>query len=230
MHINRLSAPRNWKISRKSTKWIVKPSPGPHPLHRCLPISMIIRDMLGHAETMREVKKILNSKSVLVNNRVVLDVRYPVGVMDIITIMEFNESYLLLINEKDYLSLFRIKNSKEPMKPSKIINKTYVKGGKVQLNFYDGTNLLLPDKKQDKYTVGDSLLIDLKTRKVVKHLKLEKGAFVYLTSGKYVGKMGVVQDMKKNKVFEDAIVVKAGSESLETLKSYAFVMEENTLS
>lgn len=230
MHVARLSSPKNWKIPKKSTKWIVRPSPGPHPLNRCLPISIIIRDKLGYAETMKEVKKILNNGDVFVNHKVVRNLKYPVGIMDAINIKKFDESYLLLINEKGYLSLSKVKHGSDNARPLKIKNKTHIKSGKVQLNFYDGTNMVLPDRKQDKYSVGDSLLIDMKQKKIIRHLRLEKGAHVYLTAGKHVGKVGVVEDMKKNQLFEDTIIVKIGNESIETLKSYAFVIEEKTLS
>lgn len=31
-HLKRIAAPKTWPIKRKEHKWIVRPTPGPHPL------------------------------------------------------------------------------------------------------------------------------------------------------------------------------------------------------
>ncbi|MHA1832356.1 MAG: 30S ribosomal protein S4e, partial [Candidatus Baldrarchaeia archaeon] len=44
-HLKRLPAPRFWPIHKKEFKWTVRPSPGPHPMNRCLPLLLIVRDI-----------------------------------------------------------------------------------------------------------------------------------------------------------------------------------------
>ena len=60
-HLKRLAAASCLKIKRKEFKWIVKPSPGPHPKNLCIPLAVLIRDYLGFARNMREVKYIFFS-------------------------------------------------------------------------------------------------------------------------------------------------------------------------
>ena len=41
-HMKRTAAPRKWKVPRKTTKWVVRPNPGAHPLEYGISISYII--------------------------------------------------------------------------------------------------------------------------------------------------------------------------------------------
>ena len=58
-HLTRHAAPAFWPILRKEWRWAVKPSPGPHSIERCLPLLIIVRDILGYAKTAREARKII---------------------------------------------------------------------------------------------------------------------------------------------------------------------------
>ena len=65
----------------------------------------------------------------------------------------------------------------------------------MQVNFYNGNNMLV-DKNE--YKVGDTLVLSLKDKNIVKHLKMEEGATVYLTKGKHVGSIGVLKKVLKS--------------------------------
>ena len=92
--------------------------------------------------------------------------------------------------------------------------------GKVQLNFYDGKNKLA---EKNDYKVGDSILLSLPDQKISKHLKLQKKATIFLTSGKHVGETGKIEDIAENKI----IYKDHNGELVETLKEYAFVIGED---
>ena len=53
-HLKRLAMPRSWPLPRKTTVWVTRPSPGGHSLERCMPVNLIIRDVLGRAQSSRE--------------------------------------------------------------------------------------------------------------------------------------------------------------------------------
>ena len=84
--MKRLNAPRALRIHRKEKKWTVKPSPGPHPIEKSIPLSLIIRDVLDLADTLRETKKIISNGDILVDGAVKKDYKLPVGIMDIVYI------------------------------------------------------------------------------------------------------------------------------------------------
>ncbi|MBU1203760.1 MAG: 30S ribosomal protein S4e [Nanoarchaeota archaeon] len=229
MHLNRINAPKNWNIKRKSSKWIVRPSPGSHSINRCLPLSIIIRDILGYADTVRESKKILHNKEILINKKPVTNHRSSVGIMDILEINKAGKFFIMAITEKNHLTLKEINKEQANQKISKIINKIPLKGGKIQVNCHDTNTFVLKDKKEDKYTIGDSVIFDLNTKKVVKHLKLEKGAVVYLLAGKYVGKKGIVNEIIKKKYHQDVVSMTIGKEEAKTLKNYTIVIEDKAI-
>ena len=220
-HILRLAAPKSWPIKRKNLKYIAKPSPGPHKLENCITLNLILKDLLKYAETEREVKKILNSGKVLVNKLIRKDHRFPVGIIDTIEIPSLNEYYRLLFNKKGKFILKKILKEDAELKLSKIIGKTMIKNKKIQINLYDGGNIIVG---KDEYKLGDTILTS--NNEIKKHLKLEKGALIYLIGGKHVGSVGKIQDFHKVSRSQDKIIFKIGNELHETSKEYAFVIDK----
>ena len=45
-HMKRLTMPRTWPLPRKTNVWVQKPDPSGHPLEMCMPIGIILRDVL----------------------------------------------------------------------------------------------------------------------------------------------------------------------------------------
>lgn len=219
-HLNRLNAPKTWPIKKKKgIRFIARPLPGAHSLKQGITLSIVVRDILNYAKTAKELKTILNSGKILVNKEVRKTPRFSLGLMDIIEIPETKESYVLLLNKKNKFYLQKNKNSNE--KICKIKGKTLLKKGKVQLNLLDGINLIV-DK--DVFKVGDSVVLDLQNHKIKKHLKLEKGATIFLVSGKHLGSVGVVEDIQQSEFEKPKLIFKTKKEKFETLKEYAFVI------
>ncbi|MFH1839577.1 MAG: 30S ribosomal protein S4e [Nanoarchaeota archaeon] len=220
-HISRLNAPKCWTLLRKETRWIARPLPGPHPLNRSVTLNMVLKDILGYAKTTREVKNILNKGLVKVDNKIRKDHKFPIGIMDVISIEETKEYFRVLINQKGKIVLIPIKKEEASLKPRKITNKTNLKKKKLQFNFLDGTNMLL----KGKFDTNDTLLFDLSKNELKETLKLEKGVLVYIIAGKQIGKIGVVKEIEKKKDTQPAqIVFTKDKQELKTLKDYAFVI------
>ena len=74
-------------------------------------------------------------------------------------------------------------------------------------------------KKKTEYKTGDTLLYDLKSKKISQHIKLEKGAQILLIGGKHVGKIGTLEEVQGRK-----IIFKVDKDQFETLRKYAFVI------
>lgn len=220
MHLKRISAPKIWAIKRKERKYIARPIPGPHSLDNCITLNILIKDFLKQAITEKEVKYILNNGKILINKVARKDHRFPVGVMDIIEIPELKEKYILLYNQKNRFALSPITDA--DTKLCKIIGKTVIKNKKIQINLHDGQNILL-DK--NNYAVGDTILWDLKNKKLKDHIKLEKGVSIYLTNGTYKGNIGKLQNIEEKEGSEEPrITFLLGKETHTTLKKYAFVV------
>jgi len=223
-HLSRLAAPKSWPIKRKGIKWIARPRTGSHSLDNCITINVILKNILKHANTTREVKNILHDSKVLVNNTPIMDHKFAVGIMDIVSIPTIDQYYLVLLNKKNKFILRKINQKESLLKLMKIVNKTPLENKKIQINFYDGRNKIV-DK--DGYKVGDTLVMDLQKNEVKYHLKLEKSASIYLAGGKHVGIIGTLDQIKSSKDnTPNKIILKHEDKTIETLKKYAFVVND----
>ena len=216
-HLKRLNAPKTWKVKRKGIKFITKPSPGPHSKRMCMPLNIVLRDKLGYASTTKEIKHILLNKEILIDGKRRQELKYPLGFMDVLDIPELKEYYRMLLDNKGYLILLKIDKKEANLKPCKIMNKTILKGGRTQLNLSHGINKLV-DK--DSFKTGDTLVLEMPKQDVKEHIKLEKGAYVFMTGGTHVGTHGVVEEVKLHTIFFKS----SSGKSYETLKRYALVI------
>ena len=216
-HLKRIAAPKTWQILRKNTKYIIKPSPGTHSIPMGMPLSVILKEVLSHAKTSREVKKVLNTNEIKIDGTSRKDFRFQVGLFDTME-LSTGECFRMTINKNGKLHLVTVKKDEVNSKPCRIVGKTMVKG-KVQLNLYDGNNLLV-DK--DGYKVGDTVILSLPDKKITKHLKLDKKSSIFLIGGKHIGETGHVEDISGSKI----IYKDSHGNMIETSKSYAFVVGE----
>jgi len=211
-HLKRYNAPTSWTLLRKTTKFVTKPSPGPHGTAQAMPLSMWLRT-LGLAKTQREIKKILQNKKVLVDGRRVLNQRFPVGMFDILSIPEVNLAYHIGIDTKGRLTLEKLEGA-ALQKPCQIIGKTVLKNNKIQIHLYDSRNISL-DKNM--YCVGDTIVVQVPEQKVVKHIPLAQGSKIILVGGSHVGTTGMVEKIEGRRLW-----CKSPEGTIETRKQYAY--------
>ncbi len=195
-HMKRLPAPRSWAISRKTDFWVSKPSPGPHPVDRSMPLGLILRDMLHVCDTAREARHILNSRHVRVDGRVVTDPKFPVGLMDVVALEETKAYYRMLVDTRGRMHLQAIEAPESKWKLCRIENKTTVRGGKTQVNLHDGRNLLL---EKDAHRTGTTLKLALPEQKVLGTYDLGEGVTALITGGKHVGELAHVLAVQKTR-------------------------------
>ena len=218
-HLARLAAPKTWNIQRKGIQFVTKSDAGPHSITHSVPLNTLLKEILDYAGTTREAKKILNAGQTKIDGKIRKNSRFPIGIFDTIEFTNINENFRLIVNKKGKLVLIRIKSEETGIKPCKIIGKTAV-GGKIQLNLYDGKNIIVSNSS---YRVGDSLLLSLPDQKITKHIKLDKKSTIFLIGGKHIGETGHVEDIVENKI----IYKDKNGNMVETLKKYAFVVGEN---
>ena len=142
-HMKRLTMPRSWPLPRKSSVWIQKPNPCGHPLERCMPLGVILRDVLGVAQNRREAKKIAHSRQIKVDGELETDTGRGVGLMDVLTVGENNYRCILDTNGK--LRYRPISAKDASTKFFRVTGKTTIKGGKTQLHLHDGRNIIFEE-------------------------------------------------------------------------------------
>lgn len=182
--------PRSWPLPRKTSIWVQKPNPSGHSIENCMPLTLILRDVLAIAHTKREAKKILHSRKILVDGRIETDSARGVGLMDVLTIDGINYRCILDTNGKLRYRIISEKSAKS--KICMVTGKTTIKGGVTQLHLHDGRNILLDSTSQ--YNTGDSIVISLPEQKILTHLPMEKDSLAYLIGGNHIGETAKITD------------------------------------
>ncbi len=221
-HLKRLNSPKIWGLPRKGTKWVTRPSSGPHVLKRSIPLNILLKDFLKISKTTKESKQLLSQGQIKVDNKIRKDIKFPVGLFDTISIEGVKEYYRLLLNNRGKFTLKKITDKEALLKPRKAIRKTIIKGKKTQITFYDGHNVL---NLKDNIKLGQTVMFDLSTNKVKEVIDFEKGNTIYITDGRQQGKVGILSNIEDRKGFiSPEIEFKVGKEVLKTKKEYALVI------
>jgi len=230
-HLTRHAAPAFWPVLRKEWHWVVKPSPGPHPIERCLPLLIIVRDILGYAKTARGARKIIAQGQIKVDGRVRRNYKYPVGLMDVLEIVKINKFYRVIPYPVKYMVLHEISPEEAKYKLVRIENKTTVKGGHIQLNLHDGRNILVKvsdptNPEEDVYKTFDVLKISIPDQQILDHYRFELGSIAIVTDGRNVGRVGrIVEITEMFKKSRNIVTLEdKNGDRFQTIQDYIFVI------
>ncbi len=211
----RITAPKSYRINKRAAKYVAKNRGDSD----SIPVVVVLRDILGLAKDAKEVKNSINKGIVLVDGKPVNDYRQPVGVMDILTAGD--HSYRAVPTRRG-VGFVEISDKDSKIKLSRIDNKTVVKGGKIQLNLHDGTNMLL---NKDEYNTKDVLLLEVPDRNIKKNLDYKEGASVVIIKGKNSGSLGKIDKIEVEKSSRyNKVYVDIDGEIIEFPEPYVFVI------
>jgi len=231
-HLKRKPAPAFWPIHRKEAVWTVKPNAGPHSIARSIPLTLVLRDMLGLAKTRGEVKAIVSREKVMVDGKVQKEELFPTGLMDVISIPDVEKWYRMLPSEKG-LTLHPISRDEAGFKLCRVENKIILNGGNLQLNLHDGRNMLIrlkdPKKpEEDVFKTLDTMKIGLPNQEVLGHLKLTEGVQALIVGGKNIGRHGkiVAVEHREGQKRKNALITIEDSKGnrFQTTIEYVFVV------
>jgi len=214
-HLKRQKIPKSWPIPRKGTKYVVRPSLNPE---KGVPILIILRDILKIAQNRKEVKKALNSKNILLNNKIVKDEKINALLLDVIGVIPSKKYYKVELSENGKFAINEIKESESKHKISKIINKRTLKGKKTQLNLSDGRNVL----SKIVCEVNDSVLINFDKNKIEKCISMKEKSKAIVFSGKHSGKYGIIDKINKERKMAE---LKTDKEIINVLIKQIMVVE-----
>ncbi len=232
--LKRLNTPKFLQIKRKHGKFFVKTSPGPHGNRDCLPLLHVVRDLLKLADTHREAKKLIGLGHFKVDGKVIRDKNYPIGLMDIFSVEKSNKHYRILPDSHYGLILHEIPEDESLFKLCRVNQKTTIKGGHIQLNLHDGRNILIKVKNpqnpsEDVYKRMDILKISVPDQDIIKVLKFKTSNLAIIMSGKNIGQVGKITNIKKQFGPKASTVsIEHNGEHTETLYDYTFVIGEDS--
>ena len=218
MHIKRMTIPKTWPLPKKEKIYIVR-GKGSHSLKLSLPLLVIFRDILKDVNTRKELKKILLKGEIMVNNEIIKNENFSVGLFDRIYVKKYDKGFSLILDINRQLKIMEISKDKMQKKPFKVIGKRVLDNKKIQVNLYGGWNILT----SEKLNIGDSVLISLKDKKIVETLKFAKGSFALVISGKHMGEHGKIESV------DNKVTLTIKNKKIMIPKENVFVIEENEI-
>jgi small subunit ribosomal protein S4e len=225
-HMKRQMSPTFWPIHRKEAVWSVKPSPGPHPSKLSTPLTVVLRDFLGMAETAKEAKRSINEGKVKVDGKIRKNERYSIGLMDVLELPDSDQSFRVLPEHGGRFILHPISKAETEYKLCRIVGKTTIRGGKTQLNLHDGRSVLIED---GSYAVGDIVKLDVVEQEILDHIDFKPGVRVIIIGGRSQGQFGILLELGPEPGKKRTATIRTPENNdVRTLASYVFAVGTET--
>jgi small subunit ribosomal protein S4e len=218
-HLKRLPSPSFWPIHVKEFKWVTKPKAGPHSMKIAIPLSVVLREILGYAKTRKEAKLIVSKGIVKVDGKVRKDHKYPIGLMDVIEITDAKSTFRMVPFKSKGLSLLKITKDEGKFKLCQIDNKIFLSDEGTQLNFNDGRNVVLSkDSAQSvsSYNTRDTIKMEIPAQKILGQFKFAEGKYGLAVAGRNIGRHGKIVGI------ESATASKRATVSIQDQKGQTF--------
>lgn len=193
LKIKRAMAPSFWQISRKDKRFVVRTAPGPHPRSYSYPLLVVLRDILGLARTRREALTVLNDGNVRIDGRVVKSEAFPVGLMDVLELVNAGKSYRI-VPSLGRLVPVEVNEKEKELKMCIVKSKKTTKGAKIGYGLHDGRTIFLEAEVDLK--PGDACMIKVPSQQFQSSFRLNKGGIALLIKGERSGEIATVEDMK----------------------------------
>jgi small subunit ribosomal protein S4e len=227
-HLKRYAAPDSWHVAKKAKTYVVKTAPGPHNAG-AMPVAVWLRDHMSLARTMREVRQILNSGSVIINGRPCRDPRRGIGVFDIVSVPSIGKHFRILLDRRGRYRSIEISPEDAKTRLAKIEDKTVISGGRVQLNLLFGANIIA----DNSYRPKDSVVLSLseaegrKRFTILDHFPFAVGNMAMVIGGRHSGSVGRIVEIKKEAgAVRNRVILEdpATKSRFDTIEEYVFMV------
>ena len=133
--------------------------------------------------------------NIAIDGKVRKDYKFPVGVMDVITLVKSKTSYRLLYDCKGRFGLAKISSNEAEFKLCKVKTRAMGPKGIPYVVTHDGRTIRFPNPAIKQ---NDSVKLNLRTGEIVTYFKFEVGAKVMVTGGNNIGRVGAIQRLEKH--------------------------------
>jgi small subunit ribosomal protein S4e len=190
--LKRQMAPQFWGITRKNHRFVITVKPGPHKKNYSVPTAVFLRDTLKIVTSLREAKSAIYSGKVKIDGVVRKSLHHAIGLMDVVELENVPDIYRLVPSEKRLLTPIKINKSEKSKKLVRVVSKTTINKGKMQVGFHDGRSLI----SGTKLNVGDTCLIQIPDLKILEVIKIEAGCQCMVTRGVNAGQIGKIETVE----------------------------------
>ncbi len=210
--LKRQMAPQFWGITRKDKRFVITVKPGPHKKSYAIPTAVFLRDTIKIVTSLREAKASIYSGKVKVDGVVRKSLHHAIGLMDIVELENVSDIYRLVPTEEKILKPIRINESEKSKKLVRVVNKTTINKGKLQIGFHDGRSII----SDAKVSVGDTCLIQVPEQKILDIIKLEAGCQGLVTRGNNAGQIGKIENIEEGTfILPKRVILRLGDRKIE---------------
>ena len=191
--LKRQMAPQFWGITRKNKRFVITVRPGPHKKNYAVPTAVFLRDTLKIVTSLREAKAAIYSGKIKIDGVIRKSLHHAIGLMDVVELENVSDIYRLVPTEGKLLKPIKINESEKTKKPVRVVSKTTIKNGKMQIGFHDGRSTI----SDISVNVGDTCLIQIPNQKILEVIKLEAGCQGLVTRGINAGRIGKIETIEE---------------------------------
>ncbi|MFQ5497015.1 MAG: 30S ribosomal protein S4e [Nitrosopumilus sp.] len=191
--LKRQMAPQFWGITRKDKRFVITVRPGPHKKNYAVPTAVFLRDMLKIVTSLREAKTAIYSGKVKIDGVVRKSLHHAIGLMDVVELENVSDVYRLVPTTEKLLKPIKINESEKSKKLVRVVSKTTINKGQMQIGFHDGRSII----SDSKVNVGDTCLIQTPDVKILEIIKLEEGSQGLVTRGNNAGRIGKIETIEE---------------------------------
>ena len=210
--LKRQMAPQFWGISRKEKRFVITVKPGPHKKSHAIPTAVFLRDTLKIVTSLREAKTAIYSGKIKIDGVVRKSLHHAIGLMDVVELENVSDIYRLVPTEEKLLKPIKINESEKSKKLVRVVSKTTINKGKLQIGFHDGRSII----SDSKVSVGDTCLIQVPEVKILEIIKLEEGCQGLVTRGNNVGQIGKIETIEEGTfILPKRVILALGNRKIE---------------
>jgi len=205
--MKRMWAPSHWCLDKLKGVYANRPSTGPHKLRECIPLTVLLRNRLKLALSGQESIKICRDRSgnIKVDNKIRRDPRYPLGTMDVVSIVKTGQHFRILYDIKGRFQPVKIDAKEAGFKLCKVKRKVLGKNKIPYIVTHDGRTIRFPHPDIKK---NDSIKLNLETGEVDSIVKFENGCTVYTIGGNNIGRVGTLMHVEHHQGSYEIVHVK----------------------
>jgi len=130
-----------------------------------------------------------------IDGKVRRDPRFPLGIMDVVTIDKTNENFRILIDTKGRFLPHRINKEEAGFKLCKVIRKRIGKEKVPHIVTHDGRTIRYP---HPDVQINDCIKYDFAKNEIAGIVKFQNNAIVMVVGGNNIGRVGHLQSMEKH--------------------------------
>jgi len=162
---------------------------------------------LRYALSRKDVFSIVKDKEGLikVDNKIRRDPRFPLGIMDVLSIEKTGEFFRILYDVKGRYQAHKIDEKEGKFKLCKVKRKAMGANKVPYIVTHDGRTIRFPHPDIRK---NDTVKLNLDTHEVDALIKFENGASVMVTGGNNIGRVGILQHVEKHPGSFDIVHIK----------------------